>query len=212
LTTQNVRSFLVRFLSALFLPGLVLAGLILPGLAACGGNEGPVPILVPGDDETSGGRATPLPARASGDRSASTAVGPAGGVLSLSNGARLEIPAGALAEEVELTFAIAEATRSFANREDIELVGPTVMAMPSIAAAEGKVFTLDLPLPSLPADHEPEDVTLAVEIADQTQRHLSTTTQTTWEFFPATANGGRASAELPALPGYRFQFAVSRTN
>jgi len=37
-------------------------------------------------------------------------------------------------------------------------------------------------------------------------------TQTRWDYLGASSSSGRASAELPALPGYRVQFLVSRSN
>ncbi len=72
-------------------------------LAACGGSQSA--------QATTGGplveqesRPPAGPVSASGSGEARAIVGPAGGTLSLTNGARLEIPAGALAREVEISL------------------------------------------------------------------------------------------------------------
>jgi hypothetical protein len=184
-------------------------GLIVVGfLAACGGESGAPPIV----PETSGDEEDQVSASAneSGDRTVSARVGPPGGSLALSNGARLEIPPGALEDTVEITFSVAEPTRSFSNREDIRLIGPCVMALPAVQAAAGEHFKLTGPIPSIPDGFSAEEVTLTVEVPAQDQREMHQSTQTLWDFIPASASGGRAEAELEALPGFRFQFAVSR--
>lgn len=184
-------------------------GLLIVGLLAGCGDGGSTTSIVPqtsGDEEDEVVRA----ANASGDRTVTARVGPPGGSLSLANGVRLEIPRGALEEAVEITFSVAEPTRSFANREDIRLIGPCVMAIPAVQAAGGESFKLSGPIPSIPDGFEAEDITLTVEVPSSDQREMHQSTQTLWDFLPAQASGGRAQAELEGLPGFRFQFAVSR--
>ena len=148
----------------------------------------------------------PSPVHLRGDRTAEGEVGPAGGSLSLTNGARLEIPEDALDEEVVIAFSVTSATQAYANRDDIQLVGPSVMAIPPLNAADGAQFTVSVPIPNLPRDLPDEAVQLAVEMTDAHQRvGSSATTQTHWELHPSyrvrtTGKRGCACPSGPTVP------------
>lgn len=181
-------------------------GLILLILAACGSSESrPAHIPPPGNETV-----TPAgPASVRGDRAAVGPVGPAGGVFTLANGARLEIPRGALDEEVDFTFGIGAETSAFNNRDNMELMGPILMAMPGLESGGGE-FTLSAPVGAIPSGFTEDDLQLAVEIQDEQQRGFSAeTTATVWEYLPATLSGNTATATLPIIPGERFQFVVN---
>ncbi|MEM9192207.1 MAG: hypothetical protein AAGF12_23745 [Myxococcota bacterium] len=185
----------------------IVAALVLC-LVGCGGSE-PAPAYIPppGNAEATAVRAGPV--SISGDRAAVGAVGRAGGTFTLSNGARLEIPRGALEEEIDLTFGVGSETRAFNNRENLRLVGPSLMAMPGVESA-GDDFTIVAPVGSLPSGYDESDLRLAVEVQDDQQRGFSAeTTATFWEYLPAELSGNSASADLPILPGERFQFVLS---
>jgi len=138
-------------------------------------------------------------------------VGEDGGTFSLSNGARLEIPEGALAEDVELTFSVGTATQSFNNREDVRPVGPSVMAQPAVVLQPGTRITISSPMGMLPDDFTNEDLAIAYEEVSEAQRAMQMgTVQTIWQYGPARAEGSRMVAELSQLSGLRFQFVVSR--
>jgi len=138
-------------------------------------------------------------------------VGRAGGKLELDNGARLDIPSGALSETVEITFAEGQHTTAFANHEYERPVGPTLEIAPALAL--NQPFKVSVPLSRLPEGFAEKDLTLAAEVVSDTQRAVQMTgTQTRWDYFPAVSESGRAVAELAQVPGYRVQFVVSQSN
>jgi hypothetical protein len=138
-------------------------------------------------------------------------VGPRGGTLELSNGARLAIPAGALSEVVEITIAEGARTTAFSNHEYERPIGPIVEVSPEISL--NTPATISVPLAALPDGFSAADLSIGVETVSDAQRAVQgAATQTRWDYLGASSSSGRASAELPALPGYRVQFLVSRSN
>jgi hypothetical protein len=138
-------------------------------------------------------------------------VGTAGGRLELANGARLDIPAGALSETVELTFSEGTHTTAFSNHDYERPVGPVVEIGPTLAL--NQPLKLSIPLSRLPEGFEAKDLALATEVVSDTQRAVQMHgVQTRWDYLPASSASGRAMAELNEVPGYRMQFVVSQGN
>jgi hypothetical protein len=150
-----------------------------------------------------------LPVRKRGGDKLIVEVGSAGGTLELDNGARLEIPQGALNEPVEITFAQGTKTTAFSNREYERPVGPTLDLAPPVAlAVPAKV---SVPVQSLPEGFSEADLALGLEVLSEEQRAVQMHgTQTRWDYFPAVSASGRAVAELSSFPGFRLQFVVSK--
>lgn len=171
-----------------------------------------------GGDETAGTRtgasSTPVgAAHARGDERVATRVGPAGGTLELGNGVRLEIPAGALAQPIEVVLQRAPSTEAFNNREDERTAGPTFTVSPQLLSANGSKFTVSVPMTSMPDGFEQTDVAVAYERPARVQRGLSEelgSTQTRWEHAGAAVRSGRMIAELGEMAGFRVQFVFSR--
>lgn len=181
----------------------------------CGGSDEPEPLFTPENTGGGGGSAASTsgsPVHERGDDSVTANVGPAGGVLELSNGAKLEIPAGALGDEVEVVFGLGARTQAFANRDYERTIGPTLIIQPSMVMQPGKRAVLSAPLVSIPRPYTEEDVTLATEEVDEydPQSDVRTTVQTVWQYNAASVQGGRLTAELQAVPGMRVQFLLSR--
>ncbi|MEQ8461274.1 MAG: hypothetical protein RLO52_42235 [Sandaracinaceae bacterium] len=167
--------------------------------------------------ETTGGpleEAPPEPAgpvSASGTEEARVTVGEAGGTLSLTNGARLEIPRGALAGDTEVALQVGADGRAFSDAERQRPLGPMINVNPAILAIEGTAFTVSIPEQPLPSGFEQSDLAFAMEEVDAEQRAIDTLgTQTRWQFYPVRVENGRFRAEIGGLPGHRLQFGVAR--
>jgi hypothetical protein len=174
-------------------------------VSACGGGAPPAPPVVP-----TASRVVELPVKKRGDQKLIARVGHAGGTLELDNGARLDIPAGALSDEVELTFAEGTRTTAFANRDHERPLGPTLEMTPELPLASP--IRVSIPLRDLPEGFDERDVALGVEQVASLQRAVGGGgTQTRWDYVPATSTGGRAAAELSQLNGLRVQFVVSKS-
>ena len=173
----------------------------------CGGAAAAEPTLpVMADEPIASG-----PVHARGDSSVSARVGSQGGALELTNGARLEIPAGALTEEIEVVFAHGASTQVFSGQDHERPVGPTLAVSPAMVAAPDHHFVVSVPINLLPDGFGNDDLGLAAEVVDEDQRDLHLGgTQTRWEYGPAHAATGRAIAEIETLGGQRLQFVVSR--
>ena len=137
-------------------------------------------------------------------------VSEAGGVLELDNGAKLDIPAGALAEEVTLTFAAGARTTAFSNRDFERAVGPTLEIAPQLTLAAP--LTVSIPLTQLPEGFAADDLALGIEVLGDQQRLGGQGTQTRWDYTAASSEHGRAQARLSNLSGLRVQFLVSKND
>lgn len=188
--------------------------LLLTAAVGCGGSEEPEPLFTEeGMGGGSGGSepAAGAPVHERGDDSVTASVGPAGGTLELSNGAKLEIPAGALGEQTDVIFGIGARTQAFANRDYERTIGPTLIIQPSIVLQPGKRAVLSAPLSSIPQPYTEEDVALATEeVDDHQQSDVRNTVQTMWQYNDAAVQGGRLTAELQEIPGMRVQFLLSQ--
>ena len=137
-------------------------------------------------------------------------VGPKGGTLELANGARLTIPPGAFASNVELTFAEGSRTTAFANHEYERPIGPTLEIGPE--ASISAPLQVSVPISSLPEGFDEADLTLGMEVPREHQRLEMQGVLTRWDYLPAQSQSGRAVAEIGSVPGFRVQFLVSKND
>lgn len=191
------------------LPTWLVCGLF--ALAACGGSQNAQP--------TTGGPLTEEPAEAqprgpvsaSGSGEVTAIVGSAGGTLSLSNGARLEIPAGALSRDVEITFHVGADGQAFGDAERQRPLGPMLGITPALAAENGASFVLSIPSVPVPTGFQSDDLAFAMEETDEGARAIDTiATQTRWQFYHVQVDGGRFVARTQGFPGHRVRFGVAR--
>jgi hypothetical protein len=193
----------------------VLLGLLgLLGLPACkkdgGGSE---PGASSGSGEESEGSESAGPAtpnsvvHKSGGKSVTALIGPPGGVLSIASGAKVEIPAGTLPEADEITLADASGSTAFLNSEHERPVGPVFVIAPAMEAPDGRKIRVSIPLAAYPQGWG--DVQMGYEYPVGAMVGADDATHTKWQTEPAKLVGGRAVAEVPALPGFRLQFVLS---
>lgn len=187
---------------------------LLLGLATCkpgGGADEPGASSGSGDESESsegGGAPTPNSAvRKSGGKSASALMGPPGGTLEIASGAKVEVPPGTLKEAEEITIADAPSSTAFLNSEHQRPVGPVFIVAPPMEATEGRAIRISIPLGSYPSGWG--DVQLGYEYPVGEMVGGEDSTHTKWSTEPAKLSGGRAVAELPAVPGFRMQFVLS---
>jgi len=188
----------------------------LPLLVACGGRA-PATTSAPAatgaaaaPSATAPVAEVPAPVHRRGGTKLVVEVGPAGGTLELDNGARVDIPPGALDDLLELTFAEGTRTTAFSNKEFERPLGPTLELAPELAPSVP--LRLSIPLTKVPEGFAEKDLALGVEGVSTTQRAVQGQgLQTRWDYHPASAAHGRAVAELARVPGLRVQFLVSRS-
>ena len=150
------------------------------------------------------------PVAASGAEQASASVGEAGGTLSLTNGARLTIPRGALPTTTDVTFGRGVDGQAFSNAESQRPLGPMLNVTPALRAASGH-FEVSIPRQSIPSGFEEADLAFGMEEVDDQQRAIDVLgTQTRWQFYPVQIEGDRFVARVDGLPGHRLHFGVSR--
>ncbi|MCB9596301.1 MAG: hypothetical protein H6719_26500 [Sandaracinaceae bacterium] len=184
--------------------GLFVAAL----LTACGGSQAE-PTTAGGLEEAPPPRPVG-PANASGSSEATAVVGRAGGTFSLANGARLEIPQGALSEEIEVTFHDGADGQAFGDRERQRALGPMLAVEPALRT-DGPPFVVSVPNQPIPNGWNAEDLAFAMEEVAEEQRAMDTLgTVTHWQFYPAAAEGSRLIARTEGLQGHRLQFGVAR--
>lgn len=188
-----------------------LAGVLLSvGLLACGGSQSAETTAGPLEEE----EAPPRPAgpvSASGSSEATATVAGAGGTLSLQNGARLEIPRGALSEPTEVVLRRGAEGQAFGDAERQRPLSPMLNIVPTLIAANGDAFEVSVPAQTIPSGYEEADLAFAMEEIDDEQRAIDTLgTQTRWQFYPVEVENGRWKARVTGLPGHRVQFGVAR--
>jgi hypothetical protein len=177
-------------------------------LSACGGTAAsPTPQTAPQAQAAAPEPSHPV--RKRGAQKLIVEVGRAGGTLELDNGARLEIPEGALSEAVQITFAAGARTTAFSNKEHERPLGPTLEIAPELALSSP--ITVSVPATQLPEGFGENDLALGLEILGDQRAVEMQGVQTRWDYFPAASQGGRAVAELGQVPGYRVQFVVSKS-
>jgi len=191
---------------------LALLGIVgaIAGFGCGGGASEPTHAYA--SQESSGEEAvSDTPVRKRGGDMIEVTMGPAGGTLELGNGARIEIPQGALDEATPMVFRVAPATTAFLNQEGLQALGPLVLVSPEIYGAEREMIVFSIPLSSLPAGYDAAHLRIANEQPEGDQReYAENTTTTRWHYNAATMEGGRAIARFPSLPGMRLQFVVSK--
>lgn len=187
-----------------------LVGWILPAIAitGCGGGAAPAP-----RETTPVAEEAPPPATAAHARGADEVrarVGRLGGTLELGNGARLEIDAGALTEEVEIVMRNGTDAHVFDTAETQTPLGPLVEVEPAVAAGRRSGFHFSVAAVRIPEGYPEADLALAVEESGSQREHFVSSTQTRWQMYPAAHHGDRFEADLDELAGHRLQFGVSR--
>lgn len=175
---------------------------------ACGGSEQqvrPDPVAAPPPRPRG-------PVTLSGEASVEGTVGRAGGTLTLRNGARLEIPAGALDRDYEIRMHEAEPARlAWDDPANEKELGPIFAVNPALAAGGGNVFRISVPQMALPQSYTNADLAFGVEEEASVTRALDMAgTETRWRFWPVNVENGRFVAEMQSLGGHRMQFGVSR--
>ena len=179
-------------------------------LVACGGSQA--------ESTTGGGlaeaeRPPPRPAgpvSATGDSEATATVGRAGGTLSLTNGARLEIPRGALSQPTEVTLSHGAEGQAFGDREAQRPLGPMLNIEPALYS-DGPPFVVSIPEQPIPNGWSSEDLAFAMEEISSEQRAIDVLgTVTRWQFYNTSVEGGRIRARTTGLQGQRMQFGVAR--
>jgi len=137
-------------------------------------------------------------------------VGRAGGTLSLTNGARLEIPAGALDELTEVTLSHGAEGQAFGDREAQRALGPMLNIEPPLYS-DGVAFVVSIPEQPIPNGWSTEDLAFAMEEVSDEQRAIDVLgTVTRWQFYNTNVEGGRIRASTTGLHGHRVQFGVAR--
>ena len=193
---------------AFFRGGVPIAVVVL-ALAGCGGGS-QRPAAAASDEPATGGETAvgPTgPVHRSGSGSVSADLGPGGGSLELADGPRVEIPAGSIEGAQEYRLTMASRTTAFSNDEHQRPIGPTFSLSPGVSAPDGKLVTVSIPLASYPAGWG--GVTLAYEEVASEMVGAEDSVHTTWSYATARLSGGRAVADLEALPGSRLQFVLS---
>ena len=182
-------------------------------LGSCAGTAAKAPVSSAAGPERAAAQPAPersIPVHKRGGEKLTVEVGSAGGTLELDNGARLEIPAGALSETVQITFAAGARTTAFSNKEHERPVGPTLEIAPELAlSAPARV---SVPARDIPEGFAETDFALGLEQLGSQRAVEMQGTQTRWDYFPAAAQAGRAVAELAQVPGFRLQFLVSKSD
>lgn len=188
-----------------------LAGLLSLALAACGGSESAGSTTGGGLEEEQRPVQPTGPVNASGSEEARATVANAGGTLSLQNGARLEIPSGAIAEPTEVVLRRGAEGQAFGDLERQRSLSPMLNVEPMLVAADGGAFVVSVPAQTIPSGFEEADLAMAMEEIDDQQRAIDTLgTQTRWQFYPVEVQNGRWVARVGGLAGHRIQFGVAR--
>ena len=185
----------MRFLSISLL-GLSLA-------AGCGGAPQAAPASPANEVQQPSG-----PVSVHGRSRYEVSVGPAGGRLELNNGIRVDIPAGALDRQVDITFYATTESRVFGRQEDQAAIGSAAQ----LEAHNGdRSANRDLDrLPRAPAGYTNDDLALGVETVSRQRGVESDDLQTYWQLMPASVRDGRLVARIRDIHGLRIQFAAAR--
>lgn len=187
---------------------IAIVALLLGTVAfGCGKKDSPGAAASP--EATSGGEpaVSSTPVRKTGSGSVSATLGPAGGVLELTGGARVEIPAGAVQESQDFVLKEAAKTTAFGNSEHERPVGNPFIFSPDVEAPEGSSITVSIPVSNVPEGWGKPSI--AYEYFAGEMVGAEDAEHTKWQYEDAELTGGRAVAKLPALNGYRLQFVMT---
>jgi hypothetical protein len=172
-------------------------------LFACGGS--PPPVV----EEPPPPPPPPQPVHLSGDRDVHGVIGPAGGSIALTGGLRIEIPEGALAEDVTFDVDVGTEANVWSREEGEVESGLLYDLRPAVAATEGHFFTISVPARAAPQGFESADVKLGME-EERPSRAFTDVIQTRWQYLRAERRGDRYVAEVAYFGGHRLQFGLVR--
>lgn len=176
-------------------------------LAACGGSQS---ASTTGDGlEEAPPPPPPRRVDVTGASEATATVGHAGGTLELENGARLEIPEGALSEEIEVSLSHGVEGQAFGDRENQRALGPMLNIEPALRS-DGDPFVVSVPEQPVPSGWTSDDLAFAMEEVGEQRAIANTGTQTRWQFYHVRVEDGRLAAHTRGLQGHRVQFGVAR--
>jgi|GEM_PF-3103918 len=147
---------------------------------------------------------------ARGEHEASGRFGSPGGSLELASGFRVEFPAGALRDEVELHLTDGSEARVFHPEEGETAVGPIAELVPFVAAVDGRTFRVSVPATRPPTGFEEAEAVLGME-EEVRGRTMSEATRTRWQYHNASLVDGRYVSEVAYFGGQRLQFGLTRT-
>lgn len=134
-------------------------------------------------------------------------LGPAGGSLELASGWRIEIPEGALEDDVELRFVTGHEANVFSREEGEAGVGTLAELSPMVIAAEGHLLRVSAPAGRAPAGFERSHVVLGME-EEARGRAFGDAVTTRWQYHSGSGEDGRYVAEVAYLGGHRLQFGL----
>jgi len=180
---------------------------VLLGFAGCANKGSPGASGTNEGGDSEGGEAPIGAVHKSGGDKVSAMMGAAGGTLELASGARVDIPAGALSEPQEIVLSLTQGTTAFFNSEHEKPVGPVFEVSPGMDAPEGGSITISIPLASYPEGWG--DISLGYEYPVGAVVGGEDSEHTKWQYENAKLVGGRATAQLSSISGYRFQFVLT---
>ncbi len=183
---------------------VTVAVLLAQGALACGASA-PPPVV----EEAPPPPPPPRPAHLSGDREVRGVVGRAGGSIALTSGLRIEIPAGALREDVTFHVGIGANANVWSSEEGEVESGLLYDLSPSVRAEAGHTFTVSAPAHAPPSGFESARVALGME-EERATRAFTDVVQTRWQYMRARREGERYTADAPYLGGHRLQFGLVR--
>jgi hypothetical protein len=205
-TTNNPVTRLAHFNT---LRGVVFL-LSCAALLGCGPKAGSEPGASEGDESSSSGGEAPVPnsvVNKSGSGKVTATMGPSGGSLTLSSGAKVEIPPGAIEGALDVVLEESQMTTAFYNEESERPIGPTFIVSPGVQAPEGRTIKVSIPLAAYPEGYG--DVAIAYEYSVGDRVGAEDSEHTRWQYETAKLSGGRAVADLPGVNGYRLQFVIA---
>jgi hypothetical protein len=187
--------------------GIVAAVLALLGCDNASSGKAPG-AAAPGSSSSSGGEGVPNSVvHKTGAGSVSARLGPPGGTLELSSGVKIEIPPGSVEGAQDFVLKEAPKTTAFFNEEHERPIGPVFILSPGVDAPEGRTIQVSIPLASYPKGWG--DAAIGVETPAGAMVGADEAEHTKWAYENAKLSGGRITADLPSLNGYRLQFVLS---
>lgn len=151
----------------------------------------------------------PTVVNARGEHEVTGRFGSPGGSLELASGFRIEIPAGALRDEVELRLTDGAEARVFHPEDGETSIGPIADLVPAVAAVDGRTFRVSAPVARPPSGFEEAEVTLGME-EEVRGREMMESTRTRWQYHHADVEGERYVADVAYFGGHRLQFGLTR--
>lgn len=174
-------------------------------VVACGSAPPPAPVV---REEP-----PPPPPRTAvhlrGDRDVHGVIGPEGGSITLADGLRIDIPEGALDEDVTFDADVGAEANVWSSEEGEVESGPLYDLRPFVVAASGHTFTISCDAPPAPTGFESADIVLGME-EEMERRAFTDAVQTRWQYHPARREGDRYVADVAYFGGHRLQFGLIR--